>query len=153
MKVYIAAPYALRDVLRQAYLSQLEDAGHTCMSSWLNESVPIGSTTTGSAPGVADLQAQAHVDQDIADVLSSDALVLVTWRQAALLSPKAVTHPNSGGRHVETGMALVMRTPVVVWGPEPENIFHRGVDAYLAPTWRSVLDTLADLSTPVRQGG
>lgn len=153
MKVYIAAPYALRDVLRQSYLPMLLSNGHTSVTSWLAEQAPITSGTTGSAADVADLQAQAHVDQDIADILSCDTLVLVTWAQAALISPRAVAHPNSGGRHVETGIALAMRTPVVVWGPEPENIFHRAVEAHLALTWRSVLDTLADLSTPVRPGG
>lgn len=153
MKVYLAAPYALRNVLRQSYLPMLIGAGHTSVTSWLNEQAPITAGTTGSAADVADLQAQAHVDQDIADILLADALVLVTWSQAALLDPRAVAHPNSGGRHVETGIALAMRTPVVVWGTEPENIFHRGVGAHLATTWSAVLNTLDRLQTPAHPGG
>lgn len=153
MKVYLAAPYALRDLLRQSYLPMLLDAGHESTTSWLAEAVPISSGTTGSAPSIADEQARQHVEQDMIDVERSDALVVVTWQQAALLDPRAVAHPNSGGRHVETGMALSLGTPVVVWGPGPENIFHRGPNAYMALTWRAVLDTLADLSTPAHPGG
>lgn len=141
MKIYLAAPYALRNALR-AYADDLENRGHECTSSWLMEQKPITSASVGNAASDDDTEAQRHVDQDMNDVFNSDALVVVTWRQTALLDPFAVAYVNSGGRHVEFGMALAWRKQLVVWGPESENIFHRDNRVQLATSWGGVRKAL-----------
>lgn len=152
MKVYLAAPYALRDELRRdAEVLRLH--GHICTSSWLFEQKPITPATVGNATADPDEEARRHVEQDMDDVFNSDALVVVTWQQAGLMDDRAVAYVNSGGRHVETGLALAWQKPVLVWGPDTENIFHRGRGVTLCPTWHDVLRTLDALQTPAQRHG
>lgn len=143
MKVYIAAPYALRNTLRE-YAVRLQTAGHLCTSSWLTEAKPITSATVGNAAADDATEAQRHVDQDMDDVFNSDALVLVTWAKTAQLDSRAVAHVNSGGRHVEFGMGLAWGKRLVVWGPDTENIFHRDSRVQVCHIWPQVLAALGE---------
>lgn len=139
MRIYIAAPYAARDALRENAF-QLEALGHECTATWLKASHAIAENTLGTAPAMDDDYAVDHAAEDMEDVLRSDALVLVCWETAVgLVGPDSVMGPNSGGRHVESGIALAQGIPVIVWG-EPENIFHRGNGFHPAPTWGDVLE-------------
>lgn len=141
MRVYLAAPYFARDSLR-AYIPELEQRGHIVTSSWLQASHAIQENTLGTAPGMDDDYAKDHAAQDIEEVLESDALVLFTWDTAlAHCPPDQITGPNSGGRHVETGVALATSIAVIVFG-EPENIFHRGDGVQVAPRWEAVIEAL-----------
>ena len=135
MKGYLAAPYALRDDLR-AYAAEMQHHRHECTSSWLFEDHPITPTTLGTSPASSDQYAQFHVANDIWDVQRSDVLVLFTWPFALNLRPEL--GGNSGGRHVETGVAMALGIPVIVLGPA-ENIFHRGQGVIRVDTWPEVL--------------
>lgn len=141
MRIYLAAPYFARDYLR-GYIPELEFSGHIVTSSWLQASHAIQENTLGTAPGMDDSYARDHAAQDIEEVLESDALILFTWDTAlAHCPPDQVTGPNSGGRHVETGVALATSIPVIVFG-QPENIFHRGAGVQVCSRWEDVIETL-----------
>lgn len=140
MRVYLAAPYAARDTLRQ-YTSDLARLGHDCTSSWLKETIEINNGTTGTAPAISDQQAAGHVATDLRDVSRSDALVVWTWKVAEPISPGG---KNSGGRHVETGAAMAQGIPVIVIG-EAENIFHRGDGVTCVADWHEACLALADI--------
>lgn len=147
MKVYFAAAYTARDLLREWYVPALERAGHACSSGWLRETHPITPGTVGAAleqPGDYLLK---HIDGDITDVVNSDALILFT---EAFMKDIGIKPPYAtGGRHVETGIALAMQIPVIVLG-EPENIFHRaGVS--LVPTWDGATKALDLIETTATQ--
>lgn len=135
MKIYIAAPYAVRDELR-GYASELREMGHTITSSWLDATHEIRPGTLETAPDLSDDYAFQHSVKDIGEVLSSDLVILVTWPTALAISGRADLGGNSGGRHVEVGVALAQDIDVVVWG-EAENIFHRGL-CHIAPLWVDV---------------
>ena len=146
MKVYLAAPYACRDSLR-AYAAELARLGMTCTSSWLNEQAALVPGQLGAAPDVDDKAAQLHVAKDLHDVTRSDVLVVWTWDRAKCLLTAcgATLGENSGGRHVETGIALARGIPVVVIG-QPENIFHRGVTPGPVADWHEACLTLVELA-------
>jgi hypothetical protein len=142
MNVYLAAPYAARDALRKC-ADDLTRLGHTCTSTWLNETTEISAGTVGVAADITDVQAAAHVRADLADVARSHALVVWTWHAA---EPIVTGGGNSGGRHVETGAAMAKGIPVVVIG-EPENIFHRAADVTCVADWHEACLVLADHET------
>lgn len=143
MRIYFAAPYFARDSLRNFAFEIGEAHGHESTSTWLQATHAIKENTLGTAPAMDDGYAYSHAEEDYEDVLRSDALILVTWDTAVSICPDDTVYgPNSGGRHVETGIALAQAIPVIVWG-EPENIFHRGPGIVLAPTWERVVDEVA----------
>lgn len=147
MRVYIAAPYFARDALRN-YEFELQARGHESTATWLGASHEIDINALGTAPGASDSYAMDHALQDYEDVSRSDALILVTWDRAVGMCPVGTVYgPNSGGRHVEAGMALAQGIPVIVFG-EPENIFHRGglaIGLHVLPTWEEVVKGIDEL--------
>jgi hypothetical protein len=138
MKVYLAAPYTARDLLRSRFVPDLEEDDHECTSSWLKETHTIASQTVGPALGQSVDYALKHVMQDIHDVTCSHVLVLFT--ESYCRQYKVPPPYNTGGRHVETGIAMANHIPVVVLG-EPENIFHR-VEV-IVENWMDVLKYLS----------
>lgn len=139
MRIYIAAPYAVRDEMRP-FADALTVDGHIVTASWLDATHEIHAGTLGTAPDLDDDYAEAHSRADVDEVAESDLVVLVTWATAQALAMGRELGGNSGGRHVETGVALALDIPVLVWG-EPENIFHRGICA-TADTWEEVIDKI-----------
>lgn len=118
MHVYLAAPYAARDRVRQFAAGLVVSVGgFECTSTWLVEPYEINAGTVGAASSLTDDEAGACALTDLVDIDRSDALVVFT---AGFLNVDG----GSGGRHVETGYALQRGLPVLVIG-EPENIFHR----------------------------
>jgi nucleoside 2-deoxyribosyltransferase len=115
MKVYLAAPYAVRDTVRDL-AAELARIGFTITSSWLDEKHDITPGTEKAATDLTDAQVSAHARQDMNDIDVSDLLVLFT--------AKACGAEGGGGRHIETGYALARGIPVIVVG-DPENVFHR----------------------------
>lgn len=91
------------------YASQLEAAGITCTSRWLDEA-----ETEKGLPKSATKNLEVSVI-DIEDVHTADALVLFS-------EDPEIGIPR-GGRNVEFGYALGKSKPVLVVGPY-ENIFH-----------------------------
>lgn len=145
MKVYLAAPYLVRDQLR-ACADELELIGMTVTSRWLTEDTPIDAGTVGAATSVEDLSVSVHCTHDFADIDKAHALVVFTGDAAVeLLDDGAIYDQNmlhSGGRHIETGYAIAKNKRIVIIG-EPENVFHRGVGT-VVPDWhRAVLELCA----------
>lgn len=142
MRIYIAAPYAVRDYLRP-FADSLAREGHIITASWLDATHEIHAGTLETAPDLDDDYAEAHARQDVDEVAQSDIVVLVTWPTAQSLAFGQDLGGNSGGRHVETGVALALDIPVLVWG-QPENIFHRGICSAV-DTWEEVVDKIGVL--------
>ena len=128
MKVYLAAPFAGRDVLKEQ-VPIWEKAGFEVTCGWVRSTRELTPEALGSSPQSSDEEAQLHAEMDLADVDAADALVHYTAAYLQLLDPSLgdVTHKlHSGGRHFESGYALANGKQVVVIG-EPENIFQRGL--------------------------
>ena len=124
LHVYLAAPYAARDGIRQ-YADELRSIGMTVTSSWLDEQDEIGAGTIDAATDLTDAAARAHVHKDFRDIGRCNVIVLFT----AAASPIIGGTGHSGGRHIETGYALAKGKHVIVVG-QPENIFHRTLDTF-----------------------
>lgn len=133
MKVYLAAPYGARGAIR-TYAAELREIGITVTSSWLDEKHEINAGTQGAATALSDQQVSDHAQTDIREVRDSDLLVLFT--------AKAAGTEGGGGRHVETGIALALRKPVLVVG-DPENVFHRTTGVFTFPDWHAAVIDLA----------
>lgn len=128
MKIYLAAPYAGRDVLKED-LSFWQDHGHEVTCGWVQGTRPLGADTYGISAASSHEEVEAHALMDLEDVDRADALVHYTAAYLRSVDPSMgdVTHNlHSGGRHVETGYALAKNKPVVIVGPL-ENIFQRGL--------------------------
>lgn len=133
MRAYLAAPYAAREQIRSR-ARDLVTIGVDVTSSWLLEDTEINAGTVGAAPAVDPMSADAHVEMAIDDVKRSDVLVLFT-ESAVDVDPELC---RSGGRHVETGIALAVDKPILVVG-EVENIFHRSRRVERVPDWLSAI--------------
>lgn len=127
MKIYLAAPYAGRDTLKD-HLSFWQDHGHEVTCGWVKGTRPLEASSFGVSEVSTDDEVRAHAEMDLADIDDADALVHYTGQYIAAISGlDPVAHNlHSGGRHVETGYALAKDKPVVVIGPM-ENIFQRGL--------------------------
>ena len=128
MKLYLAAPYAARDWVREVAVPQFTKAGHTYTSEWLLATRAITPATLGTSPATSDADVMYHAGKDLEEVLAADVLVHFT---ADYLVARTRLDPlrdnlHSGGRHVETGYALAHHKSVIVLG-QPENIFQRGL--------------------------
>lgn len=99
MKVYIAAPWPLRDDAI-AMKQRLTAAGFTVTSRWLE-------------PGNEMTDACAR--KDLTDVAAADALLA--------LGPPGWENVSTGGRHVELGYAIAHDKHIVLVG-ERVNVFH-----------------------------
>ena len=122
--IYVAAPYAAREWVRENVAEPLRAAGHRITSDWLQESTPIEAGTLAAAVALADDQVMDHVHSDVFGVAKADMLVMVTpdWIEERSGAPVPVS--SSGGRHVEFGIALAYGKRLMVLG-DPENVFAR----------------------------
>lgn len=124
MKIYVAAPFAARD-LALGIATQLTTAGHECTSSWILSTRPITPTALGPSPDTTDEDCLRHALGDLDDVRRADALLHVTAEWA--LDHGVPDHRlHTGGRHIEFGVALALGKFIVSLG-EPENIFQRAL--------------------------
>ena len=110
MKVYLAAPYSMKDAIKERARELLE-CGITVTSTWLNE--PHAPNTQMGE--LTHKQHQKYALQDIDDVVAADMLVFQTDPTKTIVR---------GGRHVEFGIAVAFHKPIWVVGEEYENIFH-----------------------------
>lgn len=101
MKIYIAAPYPLREEARRIMIL-LESAGHHVTSRWIVED-QVG-------------MSHEHATHDLEDVARADLLLAV--------HQEAWHNRGTGGRHVEFGYALALGIPVVLWGQRTNNFHH-----------------------------
>lgn len=95
MKVYIASHD--QELAKEAAIT-LIDAGHFVTSQWLGR--PFNRTAT-----YTDKEKQAIADENISDLESSDALVLISGMER---------YP--GGKFIEAGYAAGLNKPVVIIG-------------------------------------
>lgn len=133
MKVYLAAPYAGRDVIK-GLAPLFTGNGHVITSGWLQASRAIAPEHLGTAPGHDDGEVMAHAGMDLREVDAAQVVVHFTANFLKKLAPHLddVEHQlHSGGRHVETGYGLALHKSVIILG-EPENIFQRGL-CHLCP--------------------
>lgn len=101
MRVYLAARYSRRDEMEEI-AAQLAGRGAGVTSRWIR----------GEHEG---LPAELCAADDVADIAVADAVIAFTEPEGSPYS--------RGGRHVEAGIALGLRKPLLVVGP-PENIFY-----------------------------
>lgn len=130
MKIYLAAPYAGRDILKDD-LDWWTANGHEVTCGWVRGTRPLETASFGISVVSTDEEVAAHAEMDLADIDEADALVHYTADYLVAHSDWGRTEASeknlhSGGRHVETGYALAKGKPVVILGPK-ENIFQRGL--------------------------
>jgi hypothetical protein len=118
MNVYLCGRYALRKQLRKCAV-ELEDAGHTCTSTWLH----------------ADGSLEVEAKQDVADILRSDVLIQFT---DADVETSPHPHAARGGRHWEQGFAYARGLFCMIVGPR-ENIFHHLPEISVSDDWPQAL--------------
>lgn len=139
MKVYTAAPYAARELVR-GHREHLLAAGLEPVSSWVHETVKITEGTKGAAAALTDTEVRHHAKGDFRDIRGCALLLHYTAAYCAERLPEVDPAGfYSGGRHVETGYALARGIPVVVLG-EAENVFQR---AFAVGTFSSLARYLA----------
>lgn len=99
VKVYIAAPYPIRDVAVKM-MRRLELQSIEVTSRWLKED---------------DTLSDEHARNDLEDVERADVLLA--------MNPADWSESGTGGRHVELGYALALGKPILLVG-DRSNIFH-----------------------------
>jgi len=108
MKIYLAAPFNLKDILRER-AKLIRKKGHEVTSGWLMERI---NSKKDIEPGE---NYRKHAERDIRDIDRSDLFVLFT------VDPREFI--KRGGKHFEAGYAYAKGIPVEVIGPN-ENIFY-----------------------------
>ena len=139
MKVYLAAPYAIRDTVVRAG-GLLTSRGHVITSRWIQATHDILPGVLDAALDHTDDYTVKQVAGDLADIDAADALIVFTSAWAMAMGGLRREQATSGGRHIETGYALAKGKRVIVVGV-PENIFHRGactVVATLGEAWAAL---------------
>ena len=129
MKVYVASRYEDAPRMNE-WRVFLERQGWTVTSRWIN--------------GSHDLRVDARHDEErtrfamegIEDLLSADVMVLH--------NPRSFHRTGRGGRHVETGIAIIQGIPVVLVG-ERENVFHWHAGVHVVPDIGAAIEMLCGL--------
>jgi len=122
MKFYIASKSQLAVL---GWRDTIVDLGHEVTARWLDQE------GFGSGPPYDDAERTKYAQQDEDDVYRCNALIL-----RAEPDLKGV----KGGKHVETGMALILGKPVFVIG-ERENIFHWHPAVTIFPTFEAFVES------------
>jgi len=137
MKIYLAAPYSMKDLV-SARAQELREMGITVTSSWLKE--PHAPNT--QMQDLTHEEHQAYALQDVADVATADCIIFHTDPTKTIVR---------AGRHVEFGIAvgigfLVREMPILVMGEDYENIFHHLPQARHFATWEEVKAALPSVA-------
>jgi nucleoside 2-deoxyribosyltransferase len=156
MKLYFAAPYAARDLVRESLAPLFTRHGHELVSEWLLGTREITPESVGTAPMHTDDEAAAHAIKDLAEIRAADALIHFTADFLVFFSSNVQDTPldphedrlHTGGRHVETGYALALGRPIIIIG-EPENIFQRSLTH--VPNTMRALEELRKIETGYRE--
>ena len=134
MKVYIAAPYVMKELI-QARAAELRAGGVVVTSTWIDE--PHKPTTQMNE--LTPAEHQKYAVQDVKDILAADIIVFHTDPTKTIVR---------GGRHVEFGMFVGMRAvlkkglPIFVVGEDYENIFHYLPQVTHFSSWENVRNLL-----------
>jgi hypothetical protein len=128
MKLYLAAQYHQKEEIKK-YAEDLRKAGIHVTSSWLDEP----HTPTTQMAELSDAFHSKYALQDVMDIEAADRLVFFSIPDTQLF--------RRGGRHVEFGIAVALRMPILVVGPK-ENIFHYLDNVKHVATWDEALHIL-----------
>lgn len=147
-KVYIAAPFASRDGLRD-FAAQLVKIGMECTSLWIQTEDDI-KQGMGAAPTLSHEEITQAARDDLSDVQHADAVVQFTGQAIEALHIPGANGPmlHTGGRQVELGYALARGKKVIVVG-DPENIFQRTL-CTVVPNWHEAVLELVTLERTKR---
>ena len=110
MKVYLAAPYQMKDIIK-ARSVELQALGITTTSSWVDEP----EKPTIQVHEVSPELDRKYADRDVCDVRAADLLIFQGDPTKTIIR---------AGRHVEFGIAVERQMPIFVVGEDHENIFH-----------------------------
>ena len=132
MKIYLAARYTRYPEL-QGYRADLEGAGHTVTSRWINGNHQI--TDAGLSAQAKEEERIRFAQEDRDDLEAADCVISFTE------VPR--TTATRGGRHVELGMALAHQKRVIVVGHR-ENVFHCLPEVEFFPEWSGVIPRLSE---------
>ena len=139
MRVYLAAPYQMKDVISDR-AAELRAMGITVTSSWLVE--PWGPKT--QMHELTHEEHQRYAINDVQDIADSDVLVY---------QPDVTKTIIRAGRHVEFGIAigigLTRDLPILVVGEDRENIFHHYPQVTHYRTWEETKAALPSLALRV----
>ena len=134
MNIYLASRYPRRPELA-VYRAELEAAGHTVVSRWIDgDDEPVEHPEGGYTEAAGRIARGDLDDLDRADVLISftEEPKIVPYLEAAA----------RGGRHVEFGYAVAQGKQLIVIGPW-ENVFHTLIEVGTFDRWGpQVLDAL-----------
>jgi nucleoside 2-deoxyribosyltransferase len=140
MRVYLAAPYYMKDVMNER-AAELRAAGIIVTATWLDE--PHKPTT--QMHELTHEEHQKYAVQDVKDVLAADILVFQGDETKTVIR---------AGRTVEFGMiiganaARTKQVPIYVVGTGDENIFHHCPEVTHFLCWPAVRDLLIALAAP-----
>lgn len=121
MKIYLAAPWAERDLAREV-AAKFEAAGHVITKQWWDHC------------DNDDFAEQAT--EDIWGVLNADVLVLLNTQKRG---------EETSGKAFETGVAWMAELPIILVG-EPSNVFHYLPAVKIVKTVEEALGTLDERS-------
>jgi hypothetical protein len=125
MKIYLAARYP-RFLEMQDYAAMLESLGHVVTSRWIRGSHSLEGVRSSQ---VAEECTRLAIE-DYTDLF--DAECCVSFTEAPV-----IPHVR-GGRHVEFGIALVLKKRLIVVGHR-ENVFHYLPQVEFYKTWKEAL--------------
>jgi hypothetical protein len=133
---YMAGRYGRRrELLAKSW--QLGPLGFNISANWL-----LGEHEAADGNATAEDQME-WAEMDMEDILASDLFIAHTE------APDSVY--GRGGRHVELGIAIAMKIPVVLIGPR-ENVFCHMEQVEQFDTWEGYLATLRAESGPIPFG-
>lgn len=136
MKIYIASPYAARD-LAVRVAEELIQEGHIITSTWITSTREITPGTVGPTLDVSHEDVAEHAQGDFNDIDRSDILLMLSSNFVVRNADVPAEWLHTGGRHVECGYAWGTAKAVHILG-EPENVFGRGL-AYVHIDLKSFL--------------
>ncbi len=136
MKVYLAAPYQMKDTISKR-AAELRELGIEVTSQWLDETHRANVQLQDLAPK----DHQYYALRDVADLADADVFVL---------QPDSTETIKRQGRTVEMGIAvgigLYRSYPVFVIGESEQNIFHYLPQVYHFPDWEATKARLVELA-------
>jgi hypothetical protein len=128
--VYLAGRSEDLTVIR-TLRTRLGDVGIACSSRWLEEGGIVANQRVGAV-------------QCLMDIARAQAVVLFNIAK--------IHRTGTGGRHVETGIAIATGKPVVVYG-DRENVFHYLPTVRCVPRGATLSDLVAEIQLAVLSRG
>lgn len=115
MRVYLQAKYGRRAFMREV-AEYLRGGGHEVTSTWVTDT-SLPDEEVRITPELLTATLEKWAVQNVRDLMRSDTVFAFTERASARPDTKR------GGRHVEFGMAWMLKKKCVVIGIR-ENVFH-----------------------------